>query len=70
MMSADYSRIPESALIALATLILKRTRLCLLVTNREQAISVIRGVKPAPPRNWKGEYRDARETAATFHSPR
>lgn len=50
MTSADYSTIPSSALVALAQLILKRTRLSLLVTNREQAIRVIQGVRPAPPR--------------------
>lgn len=46
----DYSKLPESALVGLALLILKRTRLSLPVENREQALSVIRGVRPAPPR--------------------
>ena len=51
-MSADYNRIPESALIALARLILNRARLISVPVNtREQAIKVIRGIKPAPPRN-------------------
>lgn len=49
--SADYSNLPTSALIALARLILKRARLgSLPVASREQAIRIIRGVKPAPPR--------------------
>jgi hypothetical protein len=50
-MTADYACIPESALTTLALLILKRAKLTLPVTNRRQAVAVIRGVKPAPPRN-------------------
>ena len=50
-MSADYKRIPESALVALAKLILNRAELeSIPCANREQAIRVIRGVRPAPPR--------------------
>lgn len=48
--SADYSNLPESVLVALARLILKRARLSLPVTNREQAVRIIRGIKPAPSR--------------------
>ena len=48
--SADYSNLPESALIALAQLILKRARLSLPCRNREQAVAIIRGIKPAPSR--------------------
>jgi hypothetical protein len=47
----NYSSVPTSALVALALLILKRARLSSIpVTNREQAIRVILGVHPAPPR--------------------
>ena len=49
-MQPDYSTVPESALIALGLLILKRTRLSLPCTTREQAIRIIRGIRPAPPR--------------------
>ena len=50
-MSADYSRIPSSALIALGLLILKRAKLkSLPCTTREQAIRIIRGVKIPLPR--------------------
>lgn len=64
MMSADdYLNIPESALIALAALILKRTRLSLPNRTRGQAIAIIKGVKPAPERS---QY--ARAMAASSHS--
>lgn len=46
----DYSKLPTSALAMLAGLILKRARLNLPVGTREQAISIIRGIRPAPPR--------------------
>ena len=50
----DYSTIPESALIALGLLILKRAKLeSLPCTTREQAIRIIRGIRPAPPRKSK-----------------
>jgi hypothetical protein len=49
-MQPDYDPLPSSALIALALLLLKRARLSLPVENREQAICIIRGVKPAPSR--------------------
>ena len=49
-MEPDYSSIPTSALIALAKLVLKRSRLSLCADSREQALSVIRGVRPAPHR--------------------
>jgi hypothetical protein len=49
--SADYSKVPESALIALGQLILKRAEIVSIpCTTKEQAIRVIRGIKPAPPR--------------------
>ena len=47
----DYSKLPESALVGLARLILKRAKLeSLPCTTREQAIRIIRGIRPAPPR--------------------
>lgn len=49
-MEPDYSPIATLALIALGLLILKRTRLSLPCTTREQAIRIIRGIRPAPPR--------------------
>jgi hypothetical protein len=50
----DYSKLPTSALVGLACLILKRAKLgSLPCTNREQAIAIIRGVRPAPPRHSK-----------------
>ena len=50
-MQPDYSPIPTSALIALAHLILKKARLSLRATTRDQAIAVIRGIKSAPSRS-------------------
>jgi len=50
MSNTDYASIPTSALVALGVLILKRARLSLLCTSREQAIAIIRGVRPAPSR--------------------
>lgn len=47
----DYSPIPTSALIMLANLILKRARLSLLCGSRTQALSIVRGVRPAPSRH-------------------
>ena len=49
-MQPDYSPIPTSTLQAPAKLVLKRARLHLPCTTREHAISIIRGVRPAPPR--------------------
>lgn len=49
-MQPDYSPIPTSALLMLAHAILRRTKLSLPCTNREQALGVIRGIRPAPPR--------------------
>jgi hypothetical protein len=67
--SADYNTIPESALVALAFLILKRTHLSLLVANREQAIAVIRGVKPAPPRKQPLSVKQVVPLCAVCHRP-
>ena len=50
-MIADYTIVPESALIALAKLTLKRAKLeSVPCTSQEQALRIIRGIKPAPPR--------------------
>ena len=49
-MQPDYTTVPESALVMLAELILKRARMKMAVTTVAQAIAVIRGVKAAPPR--------------------
>ena len=50
-MIADYTVVPESALIALAKLTLKRAKLeSVPCTSQEQALRIIRGIKPAPPR--------------------
>ena len=47
----EYSQIETSALLALAGLILQRAKLgSIPVTNREQALRVIQGVRPALPR--------------------
>jgi hypothetical protein len=69
-MAADYSRIPESALIALAQLILKRAKLgSLPCTNREQAIAIIRGVRPAPPRTVKQYFKPYVALCSVCHEP-
>ena len=49
--NVDHSSNPTSALVALAALILKRAKLeSIPCVTREQAIAIIRGVRPAPPR--------------------
>ena len=49
--NVDHSSNPTSALVALAVLILKRAKLgSIPCTNREQAIAIIRGIRPAPSR--------------------
>ena len=50
-MQPNYDPIPTSALLALARLILKRTKLSLPNSTREQAIGIIRGVRPAPSKS-------------------
>ena len=52
-MEPNYDAIPTGALIALARLILRRAKLSLPNNTREDAIRIIRGVKPAPPRKSK-----------------
>ena len=49
----DYSSVPTSALLMLAQCVLKRARLSLPCTTREQAIGIIRGIRPAPPKKAK-----------------
>jgi hypothetical protein len=63
----DYSPVPTSALLMLAALIIKRTRLSLPVNSREQAISIIRGIRPAPPRRKPLHTHTAH--CATCHEP-
>lgn len=47
----NYDSIPTSALLALAGLVLRRAKLgSIPVTTREQALRVIQGIRPAPPR--------------------
>ena len=49
----DYTPVSTSALLALAGLILKRARLSLPCTSREQALRIIQSIRPAPPRKAK-----------------
>jgi len=50
----DYDKIPISALVSLAHLVLKRANIASIpVYGRKSAIAVIRGIKPAPPRKSK-----------------
>lgn len=65
----DYSPIYTSALLALAQLILKRAKLSLPCTNREQAIAVIQGVRPAPPRTSKQVFKPYVAVCSVCHSP-
>jgi hypothetical protein len=49
-MHSTFAGVPDSAVIALASLVLKRARLVLPCVTRQQAINIIRSVKPAPSR--------------------
>ena len=50
-MTSTFVGVADGPVIALAMLRLKRMRMTSIpVTTREQAISVLRGVRPAPPR--------------------
>ena len=49
----DYTPVSTAALLALAGLILKRARLSLPCTSREQALRIVQGIRPAPPRKAK-----------------
>ena len=69
MTSADYSTIPSSALVALAQLILTRAKLSLPCTTREQALRVIQGVKPAPPRRSPLNINTHVPTCFVCHKP-
>ena len=52
--TVDYSPVPTSALLALAVLILRRAKLESLPCNtREQALRIIKGIRPAPPRKMR-----------------
>jgi hypothetical protein len=66
----DYSKLPTSALVGLACLILKRAKLgSLPCTNREQAIAIIRGVRPAPPRHSKVHVKPVYELCCVCYKP-
>ena len=67
--SADYSNLPESALVALAQLVLKRAHLSLLCSNAEQAIRIIRGVRPAPPRKAKLHIKPVYDLCCVCYKP-
>lgn len=70
MTSVDYSAIHSTALIALASLILRRARLTgLSVDNREQAIAVIRGVRPAPSRRARLDIKPCVTQCTVCHAP-
>jgi len=50
-MDSTFVGIADEPIIALALLRLKHAKLCSLpCTTREQAIAIIRGIRPAPPR--------------------
>ena len=69
-MQPDYRSIPESALVGLALLILKRAKLgSIPCTNREQAIAIIRGVRPAPPRHSKVHIKPVYELCCVCYKP-
>ena len=66
----DYSQIETSALLALAGLVLKRAKLdSIPVTTREQALRVIQGVRPAPPRRSKINVKPVYAFAKPFDLP-
>jgi hypothetical protein len=68
--NVDHSSNPTSALVALAALILKRAKLgSLPCTNREQAIRIIRGVRPAPPRTSKQHFKPYVALCCVCHGP-
>ena len=68
--SVDYSRIPTSALVALAQLHLKRAKLSSLpCTTREQAIRVIRGVKVPLPRKSKMNVKAVYDLCCVCYKP-
>ena len=68
--NVDHSSNPTSALVALAVLILKRAKLgSLPCTTREQAIAIIRGVRPAPPRHSKIKVKPRYDLCCVCYQP-
>ena len=68
--SVDYSRIPTSALVALAQLVLKRAKLSSIpVETREQALRVLQGVRPAPPRKSKINVKPVYDMCCVCYKP-
>jgi len=65
----DYSNLPTSALVGLAGLILKRARRTLPCNTREQAISVIRSIRPAPPRKSKVHIKPHYDLCCVCYNP-
>jgi hypothetical protein len=66
----NYDNLPTSALVGLARLILKRAKLeSIPVQTREQAIKVIRGVRPAPPRKSKINVKPIYALCFVCHKP-
>ena len=66
----NYDSIPTSALLALAGLVLKRAKLgSIPVTTREQALRVIQGVHPAPPRRSKINVKPVYALCFVCHKP-
>lgn len=68
-MSVDYAHIPTSALVALGGLILKRAQLSFPCASREQAIAVIRGIRPAPPRKSQVHIKPKYELCCICYAP-
>lgn len=68
-MQPDFSPIPTSALLMLARCVLKRARLSLPCTNREQALRIIQGVRPAPPRRSKINIKPVYALCFVCHKP-
>jgi hypothetical protein len=68
--NVDHSSNPTSALVMLAQLHLKRAKLkSLPCTTREQAIAIIRGVRPAPPRHSKVHIKPVYELCCVCYKP-
>ena len=68
--NVDHSSNPTSALVALAVLILKRAKLgSIPCTNREQAIAIIRGVRPAPSRHSKINVKPRYDLCCVCYQP-
>jgi len=55
-MDSTFVGIEDAPVIALAKLRLKRARLTLPCGTRSQAIGILRGITPAPPRKKRSNY--------------